>query len=105
MVPPPTQLDAKDYLSSINEIAEMKSCNSCLFFEVRKKKDLYLWMSHTPVGPSVKFYVLNGELVVNGVLTSCAGHTGCAPHICAAMCAGRHALTLCVQCTRWTSFG
>lgn len=54
------QLDAKDYLSAINEIAEMKSCTTCLFFEVRKRKDLYLWMSKTPLGPSVKFYVLNG---------------------------------------------
>lgn len=57
---PSPQLDAKDFLSSINEIAEMKSCTTCLFFEVRKKRDLYLWMSRTPLGPSVKFYVLNG---------------------------------------------
>ena len=55
------QLDSKDFLNVINEIAEIKSCNSCLFFEVRKKRDLFLWMSKTPLGPSVKFHVLNGE--------------------------------------------
>jgi hypothetical protein len=54
------QLDSKDFLNVINEIAEIKSCNSCLFFEVRKKRDLFLWMSKTPAGPSVKFHVLNG---------------------------------------------
>ena len=43
----------------MNEIAQVKSCNSCLFFEVRKKRDLFLWMSKTPLGPSVKFHVLN----------------------------------------------
>jgi ribosome biogenesis protein BRX1 len=32
-----------------------------LFFEVRKKKDLYIWMSKAPSGPSVKFHVQNGE--------------------------------------------
>lgn len=53
------KLDAKDFLNVINEIATIKSCNSCLFFEVRKKRDLFLWMSKTPAGPSVKFHVLN----------------------------------------------
>jgi hypothetical protein len=56
------QLDSKEFLNVINEIAEIKSCNSCLFFEVRKKRDLFLWMSKTPLGPSVKFHVLNGVL-------------------------------------------
>lgn len=30
-----------------------------MFFEVRKRMDLYLWMSKTPDGPSVKFHVAN----------------------------------------------
>ncbi|CAE7656847.1 BRIX1 [Symbiodinium sp. KB8] len=53
------KLDAKDNLRTINEIAEMKSCNTCLFFEVRKRRDLYLWISKTPNGPSAKFHVVN----------------------------------------------
>ncbi|CAM9182959.1 unnamed protein product [Choristocarpus tenellus] len=40
--------------SAVNEIAEVKSCNSCLFLECRKKMDLYLWAGKTPNGPSVK---------------------------------------------------
>ncbi|CAM9730675.1 unnamed protein product [Discosporangium mesarthrocarpum] len=45
--------------SAVNEIAEVKSCNSCLFLECRKKLDLYLWAGKTPNGPSAKFSVLN----------------------------------------------
>lgn len=39
----------------------LQSCSSVVFFEVRKKQDLYIWMSKTPHGPSVKFHVTNGE--------------------------------------------
>ena len=39
----------------------MQSCSSVAFFEVRKRKDLYLWLSKAPEGPSVKFHVQNGE--------------------------------------------
>ncbi|CAM9870060.1 unnamed protein product [Chrysoparadoxa australica] len=45
--------------AAINTIAEMKTCNSTLFFESRKKQDLYLWMGRTPQGPSAKFHVMN----------------------------------------------
>ena len=40
--------------SAVNEIAEIKSCNSCVFLECRKKTDLYLWAGKTPNGPSAK---------------------------------------------------
>ena len=53
------KLDCKGDLQVINEIAEVKSCNNCLFLEARKRQDLYLWLSKTPLGPSVKFNVLN----------------------------------------------
>ena len=53
------KLDTKRELTAINEIAEMKSCNTALFFEFRKRKDLYLWASATPFGPSCKFLVQN----------------------------------------------
>eukprot|EP00904_Undaria_pinnatifida_P006005 jgi/Undpi1/2534/HiC_scaffold_13.g05913.m1 len=45
--------------SAVNGIAEIKSCNSCVFLECRKKTDLYLWAGKTPGGPSAKFHVLN----------------------------------------------
>lgn len=54
------KLDTKSKLFAINELAEISNCNNALFLEVRKHKDLYLWMSKTPNGPSVKFNVLNG---------------------------------------------
>lgn len=53
------KLDTKDDLRSVNEIAEIKACNSTLFFECRKRQDLYLWASKTPHGPSAKFLVTN----------------------------------------------
>lgn len=51
--------DTKKRLFEINEIAELKSCNNVIFFEVRKKKDLYLWMTKSSSGPSLKFLVTN----------------------------------------------
>ncbi|TKY69609.1 Ribosome biogenesis protein BRX1 [Spatholobus suberectus] len=43
--------------ATLNELVELKNCSSCLFFECRKQKDLYLWMAKCPNGPSVKFLV------------------------------------------------
>lgn len=56
------KLDTKDKLWMINEICEMKNCNNCIFFEVRKKQDLFMWLAKAPNGPSVKFHVLNGAV-------------------------------------------
>ncbi|KAK3732592.1 hypothetical protein QZH41_016066, partial [Actinostola sp. cb2023] len=54
-----TKLDRKDKLFIINEICEMKSCNTCIYLEMRKKKDLFMWFSFAPHGPSAKFLVEN----------------------------------------------
>ncbi|KAH7387719.1 hypothetical protein KP509_16G037900 [Ceratopteris richardii] len=43
--------------ATLNELVDLRGCTSCLFFECRKKQDLYLWMSKCPSGPSVKFQV------------------------------------------------
>ncbi|OAJ38833.1 hypothetical protein BDEG_22732 [Batrachochytrium dendrobatidis JEL423] len=53
------KLDSKSHLEDLNELAELNNCNNCLYFEVRKHQDMYLWMSKTPNGPSVKFMVRN----------------------------------------------
>ena len=53
------KLDNKGDIRVVNEIAEMKSCNYCLYLECRKRKDLYMFLSGTPNGPSVKFQVTN----------------------------------------------
>lgn len=53
------KFDAKDDLATINELCEMKNCNNCIFFEARKRKDLYMWISKAPNGPSAKFQVQN----------------------------------------------
>lgn len=51
--------DGKKKLYELNEIAEMKSCNNVMYFEVRKRKDLYMWLTKAPNGPSIKFHVVN----------------------------------------------
>ncbi|MEW5301661.1 MAG: hypothetical protein WDW36_004507 [Sanguina aurantia] len=55
------KLDTKNDRGVINEVADMKSCSSTVFFEVRKKQDLYLWMSKCPAGPSVKFLAFDEQ--------------------------------------------
>lgn len=47
------------------QVCEMKNCMKCIFFEMRKKKDLYMWVSNVPDGPSAKFLVENGMLALS----------------------------------------
>ena len=53
------KLDAKGDIQVVNEIAEMKSCNQCIYLECRKRQDLYMFIGKTPHGPSAKFHVVN----------------------------------------------
>jgi len=40
-----------------------------VFFEARKRKDLYLWLSRAPNGPSAKFHVQNIHTMAEVKLT------------------------------------
>ncbi|EKD16197.1 uncharacterized protein L3040_009564 [Drepanopeziza brunnea f. sp. 'multigermtubi'] len=53
------KLDTKSKLYQLNELAELYNCNNVFFFEARKGKDLYLWMSKAPNGPTVKMHLQN----------------------------------------------
>ncbi|XP_023228719.1 ribosome biogenesis protein BRX1 homolog isoform X2 [Centruroides sculpturatus] len=53
------KMEKKDSLTVINEICEMKNCSKCIYFENKKRKDLYMWISNVPSGPSAKFLVEN----------------------------------------------
>jgi len=53
------KFEKRDKLHEINEICELKSCNNVMYFESRKRKDLYMWLGRVPSGPSMKFQVLN----------------------------------------------
>mmetsp|Transcript_8837 Transcript_8837/g.9715 ORF Transcript_8837/g.9715 Transcript_8837/m.9715 type:complete len:344 (-) Transcript_8837:65-1096(-) len=46
---------------SINDICEMRGCNTVLFLECRKRQDAYLWLGRTnsSSGPSARFHVSN----------------------------------------------
>lgn len=54
------KMDRKDKIAEvIPEICELKNCNNCVYIEMRKKKDVYMWLSKVPHGPSAKFLVQN----------------------------------------------
>lgn len=40
----------------------IQGCTSAMFFEARKRKDCYLWLSKVPSGPTAKFLIVNGAL-------------------------------------------
>jgi len=58
------KLDRKQGMGIANEIAELRGCTHCLFFEAlvrpkTKEGELFMWASATPSGPSVRFQVTN----------------------------------------------
>ncbi|GAB7357250.1 hypothetical protein MBLNU459_g8229t1 [Dothideomycetes sp. NU459] len=53
------KLDTKTKLYQLNELADLYNCNNVFFFEARKGKDLYVWMSKPPNGPTVKMHLQN----------------------------------------------
>ncbi|KAK3372789.1 Brix domain-containing protein [Lasiosphaeria ovina] len=53
------KFDSKSKLYQLNELAELYNCNNVMFFEARKGKDLYIWFSKVPNGPTVKFHAQN----------------------------------------------
>lgn len=54
-----SKLDTKTKLYQLNELADLYNCNNVIFFEARKGKDLYVWMSKPPNGPTVKMHMQN----------------------------------------------
>lgn len=53
------KFDSKSKLYELNELAELYNCNNVVFFEARKGKDLYVWVSKVPNGPTVKLHLQN----------------------------------------------
>ena len=49
-------LNKREPLTAITEIAQLAGCRYVLYFEARKRQDLYLWAAGT-AGPSAKFLV------------------------------------------------
>jgi len=65
-----SKLDARGKkLTVVNEVCEMRDCNNCIFLEARKRKDLYMWISRIPNGPSAKFLVQNLHTIEETKLT------------------------------------
>lgn len=53
------KLDTKTQLHQLNELADLYNCNNVMFFEARKGKDLYIWLSKPPNGPTLKMHCQN----------------------------------------------
>ncbi|KAL7634110.1 UNVERIFIED_CONTAM: hypothetical protein RMT77_015438 [Armadillidium vulgare] len=66
---PDVKKEGKGNLEINNEIAEMKNCNKCIFFEAKKYCDLYMWISNIKNGPSIKFLVENAHTMTELKLT------------------------------------
>ncbi|KAL3914911.1 MAG: hypothetical protein SGILL_005890 [Bacillariaceae sp.] len=47
--------------SAVNDISEMRGCNTVVFLECRKRQDAYLWVGNVGKtrGPSAKFHMTN----------------------------------------------
>ncbi|XP_073982437.1 ribosome biogenesis protein BRX1 homolog [Rhodnius prolixus] len=54
---PENKISRREHLAVINELCKSKNCNKSVFFEGRKKQDLYMWVSNVPEGPSAKFLI------------------------------------------------
>lgn len=44
---------------ALNDIAEMRSCNTVLALECRKRQDAYMWLGRPGKGPTARFHVTN----------------------------------------------
>lgn len=56
-----SKFDEKGNIQLLTELADLNNCNNTIYFEVRKKQDLYMWMAKTPHGPTMKFLIQNGR--------------------------------------------
>ena len=50
----------------------LQGCTSAMFFEARKRKDCYLWLSKVPSGPTAKFLIVNGASAAPAAMASCS---------------------------------
>uniref|UniRef100_H2ZB16 Ribosome biogenesis protein BRX1 homolog n=1 Tax=Ciona savignyi TaxID=51511 RepID=H2ZB16_CIOSA len=51
------KMDRKSDLLMVNEICELKNCNKCVYLVGKKGRDVYMWVSNVPHGPSALFHV------------------------------------------------
>lgn len=67
---PEAKMERTKTLAVVNDVCKMKHCNKALLLEGRRKRDLYMWCSNVPEGPSAKFLIENintmGELKLTG---------------------------------------
>ena len=55
------KLEKRDIGEQISELCFAHSCSTFLYFESRRKSDLYLWIGRFPSGPSAKFLIENSK--------------------------------------------
>jgi len=55
-----SKIEKRDTQNQISELCHTHSCTSFVYFEAKRKQDLYVWIGRFPHGPSIKFLVENG---------------------------------------------
>eukprot|EP00757_Euglenozoa_sp_SAG-D1_P000900 gene900-1851_t len=54
------KLSAKANLcEAMKEVCSHHHCDTLMYFEARKRQNLYMWLGHAPDGPSFKFQIHN----------------------------------------------
>jgi ribosome biogenesis protein BRX1 len=46
------KVESKNNKTTLNELADLKGCSSCVFFEVRS---WLVWLDHLPIAPILTF--------------------------------------------------
>ncbi|KAF0990869.1 hypothetical protein HZS_5370 [Henneguya salminicola] len=60
-----------DGLPGIAEVLSLRNANRCIFFQVKKRRDVYAWMCCYPDGPTIKFLVENIETLDRNFAGNC----------------------------------
>ncbi|CAL6025003.1 Ribosome_biogenesis protein Brix [Hexamita inflata] len=53
------KFDESEPLSHLQVLAHKRGCDTIIYWETRRRKDLFLYLSVMPSGPTMKFHVMN----------------------------------------------
>ncbi|KII64261.1 Ribosome biogenesis protein BRX1 [Thelohanellus kitauei] len=51
----------REPLADISEVLDLRNANRCVFLQLKKHRDPYMWISNSPNGPTAKFLIENIE--------------------------------------------
>lgn len=54
-----SKFDTNRQLYILNELGELNGCSHIMFFEAKKPQELFIWLSKSASGPSIRFHIQN----------------------------------------------